>query len=141
MSYVTVQRNKLVPITSDGSPFKPSGCWPCNKSSKACNALLQKCGWFFWLSLISSNTLQSPIPTIYNNNTNSYNKQTFKVLIQNYKIPTNVCEIFALIATILLWNIHLHLRVVSYSNCMLVETCCSPTVHPWNNIVYWQNDV
>lgn len=53
------------PIMSDGSPFKPSGCWPCKTSSIASRALVHKVGWEEQLSLMISKTLRKPISTTY----------------------------------------------------------------------------
>ena len=56
---------RYLPMTSDGSVRRLSGAWPWRTSSKAWRARLQRAGWVDWVSLINSNTLQSPNPTIY----------------------------------------------------------------------------
>ena len=57
--------NKDTPRTSGGSVWKPSGCWPCSMSNRACKLRKHREGCEKRVSFISSNTPHSPMPMIW----------------------------------------------------------------------------
>ena len=56
---------KLLPRTSGGSDWRPSGCWPWSTLSRAWRLLRHRDGWENRVSLINSKTSQSLTSMIY----------------------------------------------------------------------------